>query len=81
MSNVNMLDCPICNLTVADAHGIRRTVVPTATELFNFIQHMFANHYTALSCVRDTAEIARKHADQAQGTADEALNRAKRMDD
>ena len=57
MSNVNMLDCPICNLTVADAHGIRRTVVPTATELLNFVKHVIANHLMiAGKGVEDTDE-------------------------
>jgi len=48
MSNVNLLDCPICNPTVADAHGIRRTVNVTATELFNFIQHVITEHEPAI---------------------------------
>ena len=44
MSQVNILGCPICNPEVADFRGIRRTVVPTSTELLNFVRHVISAH-------------------------------------
>jgi len=44
MSQVNILGCPICNPEVADFRGIRRTVVPTSTELLWFVKHVISAH-------------------------------------
>ncbi|PWT75569.1 MAG: hypothetical protein C5B59_08805 [Bacteroidetes bacterium] len=70
MSQINFLQCPICNPEAADLNGIRRTVVPTSSELAEFIKHVVEEHTQAGEALK-TAQVAELAADAAAATANE----------
>ena len=77
MSNVRLLECPICNPEARD-FPVRKTVNVTSEELVNLIKHVIEAHSNTEAF--DTAERANMTANEAQATADEALKLVKAVD-
>ena len=57
MSQVQRVECPICNPGSCGTNGVRRPISLTNQELAEFIQHVVITH-TSLADVGQTADTA-----------------------